>query len=49
MVAYIQTGIAKNGKKYYLLKIEVAGKIIYSKFLKYTEIPYYEKLGIEVI
>lgn len=49
MIAYIQTGKGKNDKKYYLLKIEVNGVILFSKFIRYTEVAYYEKLGIEVI
>lgn len=49
MVAYIQTGTSKQGKKYYLLKVEINGVVLFSKFVRYTELAYYEKLGIEVI
>lgn len=49
-VCYIQKVVSKkNNKTYYLLVCECSNQRVFSKFIKYTEISYYNSLGIELI
>lgn len=49
-VCYIQKVVSKkNNKTYYLLVCECSNHKIFSKFVKFTEIAYYNSLGIELI